>query len=119
MSELAPMGPPFFDCERGPPIHSCSGFCLVGGNVRVGFGYGIYTMGVLLVVTTRIGLADSTVWRRVWAPKDQALDTAETLVGDAEEYLVDTLGCAPRLEEDLGVDDFLHHLDMCLGHGFH
>lgn len=108
-----------FECERDPPQFACSGFQLSGGNVLVRFGYVIYPMGVVLVATIQIGDGDHKVWRRFWTSRERAVDAAQALVEDSEDYLFGTLNLRPREDEDLDVDAFMHHLDMRLNNGFH
>lgn len=108
-----------FECEREPPIAHCSGFILQGGNVAVRFGYVVYPMGVVLMATIQIGDSEIKMWRRFWASRERAVDSALQLVEDAEDYLFGTLGLRPREDEDLDTDDFMHHLDTRLNNGFH
>ena len=108
-----------FECESQPPLHYVNGFTLHGGNVDIDHAYAIYPLGVILIVTVKIGDAQRQLWRRVWAPRDTAVDAAEQLCYDSEEYLIDTLGCRPRGVEDTDLNDFVHHLDMRINNGFH
>lgn len=112
--------PPWaFGWEKDPPLHAATGFLLVGGNVTVNLGYMLYPQGVLLLAFTKIGGQEPTLWRRHWAPKETAVDAAESLAGDAEEYIFGTLGLAPRPIEDLDLDDFIQHLHMRLNNELH
>lgn len=112
--------PPWaFDWERNPPMHKATGFLLVGGNVVVNCGYFLYPQGVLLLAFVQIGDQEPKIWRRHWASKEAAVDAAESLAGDAEEYIMGTLGLAPRPVEDLDLDDFIQHLYMRLNNELH
>lgn len=117
MAEELP--PPHFPCEKDPPQHLCQGFTLHGGAVDINLAYAVYPLGVVLIATVKVGDLARTIWRRFWTTRESALEAAESLAGDAEEYMFETLGLAPRPVEDLDLDDFLHHLDMCLNNGFH
>lgn len=109
-----------FECERDPPISACSGFTLCGGlNIFIRFAYVIYPMGVVLVAVIQMGEANPSVWRRFWTSKEAAVGQAAQLVADAEDYLYGSLNLAPRQDEDLDGDSFVHHLDMRINNGFH
>lgn len=108
-----------FECEREPPQHAIFGFQIQGGNVNLDLGYMIYPLGVVLIATVKIGDSERRVWRRHWASREAAVEMAEQMVYDAEDYLFGTLGLRPRPVEDLDPDHFMHHLDMRLNNGFH
>jgi hypothetical protein len=96
------------------PMYVCGGFKLVAGNVVISFTYVVYWEAVLLGVHIQIGSGPPEMWRKVWAPWGNAVRTAETLVEDAEDYLMGDLKLRPRSVEDLNTDDFLEHLSLRL-----
>lgn len=104
--------------EERPPEHSCWGFLVAAGNVRITTGYAVWREAVLLHASIAVGSNEYTGWRRFWAPHDSALDAAESLCGDAEHYLTGTLGMTLREDEDQNFDDFLEHLHLRITNGF-
>lgn len=107
-----------FPWELKEPLHAAAGFTMSCGNLKLFFAYALYAEGVLLLCYEKIGDAGATPWRRHWTSIEAAVDAAENLVGDAEEY-VETLGGHTRPVEDLDVDDFIQHLHMRLNNELH
>jgi hypothetical protein len=106
--------PAHFPWELVPPAHYATGFTICGGTLTLTFSYAIYPKAVLLMVASKVGDQATTIWRRIWAPKEEAVESATQLVGDAEEYLIDTLGLMVRPVEDLDLGDYLEHLKLNL-----
>ena len=103
--------------EVRAPQHNCSGFMVAAGNVRINCGYAVWPESVLLFAVISVGGGEFIPWRRFWAPHASAVDAAEGLAGDAEHYLIETLGMALREDEDLNLDDYLEHLHLRITNG--
>lgn len=104
--------------EERPPDHACWGFLAAAGNVTVYVGYAVWKEAVLLHASIRIAMGDYQPWRRFWAPHESALEAAENLCGECEDYLCGTLGMTLRDAEDANFDDFLEHLHLRITNGF-
>lgn len=111
--------PQAFEWETKPPLHSAGGFLMVAGNVWISMGYAVFKEGVLLQSYTRIGDNQPQPWLRHWTSHLAAVEMAELMVCNAEEYLGETLGQAIREVEDLDGDDFIEHLRIRLANEFH
>lgn len=112
--------PPWaFEWEREPPLHTAAGFLIVGGNVTVNLGYWTYPNAILLLAFTKIGQQEPQLWRRHWTSMEAAVEAAENLAADAEEYITETLGLMPRAVEDLDLDDFVQHVHMRINNELH
>lgn len=119
MTPAIPLDPSMFAWQRQEPLHTCMGFILNGGTVSINCGYSIYPGAVLLMAFVKIADTETKCWRYFWTSTEAAVSEAEKLVDDAYEYLCGALGCRPREEENLNLDDFMHHLDMRINNGFH
>lgn len=104
--------------EQQQPTHNCYGFRASGGNLKLSLGYAVYTTGqVLLYCYEKLGPQDPQLWRRFYTSKESAVDAAEELCDDVEEYL-DSFCNIRRPVEDFGLDDFLMHLQTRLKNEF-
>lgn len=108
-----------FPWQGETPEHDAHGFRLVGGNVTVLLGYAAYRGGILLYSLVQIGDQQYKPWRRHWASREAAVESAESLAGDAYEYITETLGQRPREIEDLDLDDFVEHVRLRTENAFH
>lgn len=91
---------------------------LAGVIFKLHLGYAVYPQGVLLYCYEQYMQQEPQLWRRHWTSKEAALEAAESLAADAEEYF-ESLGIVARPVEELSFDDFLQHLEQNLNHGFH
>lgn len=114
----APVAAPAFLGEGKEPLYSAYGFTLGGVLFKLYLGYALYEEGVLLYCTEKYSSQQREVWRRHWTSFDAALEAAESLAADAEEYF-ESLGIVARPVEDLDFDDFLFHLESRLTNAFH
>ena len=109
---------PAFPWERVQPKVNSFGFLASAGNIKLSFGYAQFDRGIfLLYVSESIGTQTSRIWRRVWAPAEEALEAAFDLCNDAEIYL-ESIGHV-RPVEDLGMADFLEHLKLRINNELH
>lgn len=96
------------------PAHQCFGFKASAGGLKLTLGYATFESGqVLLFCCEQIMAQPMQMWRRFWVSRESALEEAENLCADAEEYL-DAVCLVRRPSEDLGMDDFLEHLKLRL-----
>jgi hypothetical protein len=95
------------------PETAVYGFTLAAGNLVIRLGHVIKEDGVVLFATTQIADAAPMMWRQFTSPRHAAVDAAERLVEDAEEYAEATGGLI-RPSEDLDFDDFVEHLSRTL-----
>lgn len=101
-----------------PPLIT-AGFKTVAGPLKIDYAYAIYPGNkVLLIVMETIGTQTANCWRRVWAPAHSAVEVAENLCIEAQEYL-DSTPYPQRPYEDLGAEDFIEHLYQRLNDGLH
>ncbi len=110
---------PIFPWEKEEPLHAVFGFVMGGPFFRLYYGYAIYPGGVLLYcheLLVQVGKLQP--WRRYFTSREGALEIAEDLLADSEEYL-ESLGIVLRPTEDLGPDDFLFHLHARLNNELH
>lgn len=112
------VNPLAFPWESQTPHTPVYGFVLAGVTFKLLLGYAVYPQGVLLYCYQQYLQQEPQLWLRHWTSKEAALEAAESLVGDAEEYF-ESLGVMPRPVEDLSFDDFLQHLEQNLNHAFH
>lgn len=104
--------------ENQPSIHNCYGFIASGGNLKLSLGYAVYATGqVLLYCYEKIGSQSPQLWRRFYTSKESALEEAEDLCADVDEYL-DSYCNIRRPAEDFSIDDFLMHLETRLKNEF-
>jgi hypothetical protein len=115
VKELPPIA---FPWEGKPPLFTAYGFCLCSANLKIYFTYAVYKEGVLLACTERIGDNEPSLWRRHWTSIEAAVEAAEVLVGDAEDY-IEMYRLPVRPYEDLDGDDFIQHLHMRLNNELH
>ena len=94
------------------PRHTSVGFKAQCGSQLIELGYTLYEQHVLLFATH-----DGALWRRYWVEHYDALDAANNLAAEAELHL--TLGDGNLKSCDLGLEDFVEHLDACLEGSFH
>jgi hypothetical protein len=104
--------------ETKPPLNVAAGFNLTGGNVTVSIAYAEYPSAIMFLVHTKIANQEPVLWRRFWSPKMSAVEAAENLTCEAEDYLLETLGLRPRETEDLDFDDFIEHLRLRVNNEF-
>lgn len=101
------------------PETSCGGFIACVGSLKIHLGYATWADGrVLLFCHEQIGPQPPTLWRQVWTGRENAVDAAENLCADAEDY-IDSIHAPMRPYEDLDMDDFLHHIHLRVTNGFH
>lgn len=110
--------PPVFAWEGQQPLGGTSGFTATAGVFKVTLGYLVYESAVLLFAMDQVADTQSRVWRHVWAPYAEAVNAAEDLCADVEEYL-DSTRAPWRPSENFDMDDFLHHLHLRITNGFH
>lgn len=108
-----------FPWESKPPLHTAVGFLISGGAVTVNLGYQVYPGAIRLMAFIRIGGMEPQLWRQHWTSKMAAVEAAENLAADAEEYITETLGLTPRQVEDLDLDDFVQHVHMRVHNELH
>lgn len=112
------VNPPSFPWESQTPDGPVYGFVLAGVQFKLLLGYAVYPAGVLLYCFEQYLQQEPQLWRRHWTSKEAALEAAESLVGDAEEYF-ESLGVIARPVEDLSFDDYLQHIEQKLNHALH
>jgi hypothetical protein len=102
----------------GAPVHTCYGFKAAAWNLKLSLGYNTYEDGrVLLYCFEQIAAQPLQVWRCFWTSAQGALQAAEDLCKDAEQYL-NGFSTARRPTEDLGLDDYLKHIQSRLHNEF-
>ncbi len=112
------VNPTAFPWEGQTPHEPVYGFVLAGVVFKLHLGYAVYPQGVLLYCYEQYMQQEPQLWRRHWTSKEAALEAAESLAGDAEEYF-ESLGIVARPVEELSFDDLLQHLEQNLNHAFH
>ena len=101
------------------PDTAVFGFTASTGNLKIYLGYGISAAGgVLLYALEQIGAHPPTLWRRFWASRESAVEAAESLAAEVEEY-IDCIGGVQRPTENMDLDDFVFHLTSRIKNGFH
>lgn len=102
------------------PLSSCYGFKASASNLKLWFGYSIFAQGVVsLWCLEQIGGMHPQPWRQIWTGFESAVDVAEDLCADMEDYLDSVSTVYRRPSEDLDMDDFLHHLHLRVTNGLH
>lgn len=92
------------------PLTNCFGFKASAGNLKILLGYATFDGGqVLLYCYEQIGGQTPQLWRRFWTSKEAAVDAAEDLCADIDDYL-DSVCNLRRPYEDLDMDDFIRHI---------
>lgn len=105
--------------EGREPLYNVRGFTAKATNLHINLGYAVYEGGsVLLYALETIGGGAPTQWRLLWTTKERALDMAESLCADVEEYL-DSMRMPWRPVEDLDMDDYIEHLRTRIAGTFH
>jgi len=103
-----------------PPtiLRNVYGFRAKAANLELILGYALHRNGLVeLYCSERIGTQSPTVWRNFMTTRTSALDAAECLCADVEEYL-DQVRSPRRPSEDLDLDDFLEHLGLAINNNF-
>lgn len=95
------------------PESAVYGFTLAAGNLVIRLGHVVKPNYVALFATTQIADAEPMMWRQFTCPRSSAVEAAERLAGDAEEYATATRGLI-RPTEDLDFDDFVEHLALTI-----
>ena len=98
--------------------HFAGGFRIAAGHLKLIFGYGIRHNGTITIVVLEVLAGVTSVWREVHTTRDAAVECAESLCADAQEY-IDNCQFPQRPYEDLDLDDFIEHLHMRLNHELH
>ncbi len=99
-------------------VRNVRGFRAKASTLELSLGYAIHSNGAIeLYVLERIGAMEPTVWRNFLTTREAALDVAEGLCADVEDYL--DLVAPRRPYEDLDMDDYLKHLECALTDNFH
>lgn len=94
------------------PRHEVVGFKAESYDQLIELGYTLYEQHVLLFAAH-----DETPWRRYWVEHRDAIDVANHLAAEAELHL--TQGEGNLKSCDLGLEDFIEHLGVCLEGSFH
>lgn len=108
-----------FPWEGREPDHVATGFVLGSSNYRIHLAYAVAGQAVLLLASTQVGTSELVPWRRFWVPKETAVEAATQLAAEAEEFLLEDLGAQARPNEDLDLEDFIHHLKLRLENALH
>lgn len=115
---VAPLKP-LLPWEGGEVQTNCWGFTAKASNLLLTLGYATYGNGVvLLYVREQIGPAPPATWRAIWTTRECAVELAEALCSDVEDYL-NSLRMPWRPVEDLEMEDYLEHMTLRLSGQFH
>lgn len=94
------------------PVTTCFGFCSKTHNIKLMVGYSIYANGMYrLYAYEQIGGQALQLWRTFLVSPEAAVESAETLCDECEDYL-DTFSLMRRPDEDLNFDDYIQHIEL-------
>jgi hypothetical protein len=104
--------------EGREPLAWVTGFRQASGVVSISLGYAVYPEAVLLFSTINLPNTPPQLWHQYWTSYVEAERMAESLAGEAEEYLR-RFSLPMRPTEDLDYDDFIQHLHTRINNVFH
>lgn len=104
--------------ESQPPLAAVNGFKAAVGQVVVTLGYAVYPHAILLFAHLTMPAGGTHPWRYHWTSKEAAMEAAEQLAAECDEYL-DAFNAPRRPVEDLDFEDFLEHLHARLNNELH
>ena len=111
--------PRAFPWEAREPDFNAYGFMAVRGTVQIYLGYAVFGNAVLLYCNERIADNQTRQWLRFWTTRESAIEQAEGMCSDVEDYLMSYGHMPARPIEDLDMDDFINHLKARLNDELH